>query len=262
MVFAQQISMGSADDPLGLSCSSGPHAAAWLSVKNRIRGLFKKDGSALVNTDRKVIADTLTLVNSDLREAKALSADSANECGIGRISLQLLTLTTVEPDALIVLFSSSEQLASPVLTLLLDFPWLAVAQSGWPIFGLLSELNLQKRALGVVNKELVDGLDKPVNQAFYNELMKAIATGDGAGVGQVTNMYLMMENEKNSLASLTALVAGAAGSTVEQRAQLMDATQNAMKGVIASATELDLALGTRWPLWGLMHTAVDVFAVV
>jgi hypothetical protein len=243
------------------NCASGPRGAVWSSVRSKIRGIFEKDGNALVRTETQVLSDISAAVYKELKEAQALTQDGADECGLGRLSFQLLSFASADAEALLELFSSSEKLASPVLTSLLDVPWLAVAKSGWPIFGLLSEINHQKRHAGVSNKDEVDGLDKPIGQAFYQELLEAVIKGDGATIGQVTNLYLSMDNkDKNAYASLAALVAGAASSEAKDRMQLLDVTQKGLKQVVSNALELDVALGTRWPFWGLMHAAADVFS--
>jgi hypothetical protein len=230
-------------------------------VRSKIRRVFEKDGGALVRTEKQVLSEASAAVYKDLKEAQALTKD-AGECGLGRLSFQLLSLANAEPEAFAELFfSSSEQLASPVLTSLLDVPWLAVARSGWPIFGLLSEINHQKRHAGVSNKDEIDGLTEPIGQAFYNELVEAVIKGDGPAIGQVTNLYLSLDtNNTNAYASLSALVAGAASSEAKERMQIMDVTQRGLKQVVSNALELDVAVGTRWPFWGLMHSAADVFS--
>lgn len=249
------------DDPLAFGCDSGPHAAAWGSAKRQIRGVFQNPSAGLVATNKQMLADALEAVQSGLKAAGALDAASAGECGLGRLAIQLLGVTTLQPEDLIQIFSVSEQLASPVLTSLLDVPWMAVAQSGWPIFALLSEINLQKREAGITNMDTVDGLDKPIGQAFYNELTQAMIQGDGASIGKVTNLYLSIDDaEQNAFASLTALVAGAASAEARLRAEILDTTQTGLRQILANAVSLDICLGTQWPFWGLMHVAVDIFA--
>jgi len=250
------------DDPLGFGCTGGVYGAAWQSAKTKIRTIFKSDSAGLVHAEKKVLAEVFATVNKDLADSGALSEKASGECGMGRLALQLLSITPLEPEVQLELFSSSEKMASPVLTSLIDVPWLAVAQSGWPIYGLLAEINLQKRAAGVVNKEAVDGLDQPIGQAFYNELSQALIKGDGAAIGEVTKLYIAMDNEKNLYAYLSALAAGAAGSNPQQRMQLMDTVQTVLKQYITTGVALDITLGTRWPFWGVAHAASDVFAVV
>lgn len=260
VLAAAQKGLGS-DVVDNFNCASGPTAKAWLSVKSTLRDLFK-DGGTFAVKDKKVLKDTFAKVYHELKENDALSAKAGGECSLGRLSFQLLSLTYSEPELLLELFSSFEKIASPVLSVLLDVPWLAVAQSGWPIYALLAEINLQKINSGVMNKDRVDGLDKPLGQAFYNEFMDAIIKGDGTIIGKITNMYLSVsDKDRNAYASLAAIVAGAAGSDIKQRMQLMDVMQTGLKQVISNAMELDVSLGTQWPLWGLTHVAVDVFAV-
>ena len=55
-----------------------------------------------------------------------------------------------------------EAFASPVLTLLLDIPWVATALSGWPLFGLMAQMSLRKaEALnGLIDQNQIDGVTK------------------------------------------------------------------------------------------------------
>lgn len=251
------------DSPFGFDCKAGPHAATWQSVKMQFRNIFNKDGTALIRTDKKVLTNVMESVMKELKDTGALTPKTEGECGLGRLSLQLLSFTTLPDEALLQLFSSSEEIASPVLTVLLDTPWLAVAQSGWPIMGLLGEINLQKRASDVINRAEVDGLDKPVGVAFHRELTEALIKGDSAALGQLTNIYLIGvdDADRGSLATLTALAAQAASSDVKERMQRMDMVQDGLKQAVGNAMELDIALGTQWHLWGLMHIAVEPFMI-
>lgn len=244
-------------------CVKGPHAATWKSVKKQFRNIFAKDGTALVRTEKADLAKVMSAVMKELQDSGTLAPKTEGECGIGRLALQLLTFSTLDEESLLQLFSGSEQIASPVLTVLLDTPWLAIAQSGWPIMGLLSEINLQKRHGEVYSKPEVDGLDQPVGVAFHNELTQALIKGDDPKLGEVTNIYLhgLEDKDRGTLGTLTALAAQAASSNIEARMQRMDMVQDGLRQAIGSAMELDIALGTQWPLWGLMHIAVNVFMI-
>jgi hypothetical protein len=255
------LAQGDGTSPFGFDCKEGPHAATWQSVKKQFRNIFNKDGTSLIRTPKKVLTSVMESVMKELKDSAALKPDSKDQCGLGRLSLQLLSFTTLPDEALMQLFASSEQVASPVLTMLLDTPWLAVAQSGWPIMGLLAEINLQKRASDVINKAEVDGLDKPVGVAFHTELTEALVKGNSQAFKQVTNLYLLGINDKDrsTIATLTALAAHAVSSDIKERMQAMDMVQDGLKQAIGNAMELDILLGTQWHLWGLMHIAVEPF---
>lgn len=250
------------DDLLALGCESGPNSEAWTSAKRQIRGVFERPSAGLAPTGKQMLRDALEAVQAGLKGTGAISRSSQGECGLGRLSVQLLGVATLEPEEQVQIFSASEQLASPTLTALLDLPWMAVAQSGWPIYALLGEINLQKREAGINNVESVDGLDKPLGQAFYNELTQAVVKGDGAAIGRVTNVYLSVDDaEQSAFASLTALVAGGASAEAKLRADILDTTQGGLRQIVSNGIGLDVALGTQWPFWGLFHMAADVFAM-
>jgi len=211
---------------------------------------------------REILVGALEEIMQALKASKALSPDSADECGLGKLCLQLLSIVTIDdPSALTQLFSSFEQIASPVLTLLLDVPWAALAQAGWPFFGLLAQLNLRKAHSGI-NTEAIDGLADPATRAFHGELQVALGK-DGAALEAAAQAFLQKEQGAggSALGPLTAMAAQAAATPqVPQRAQMLGALQAGLKQVVGDAAELDIAMSTQWPLWGLMHVGVDSLA--
>merc|ERR1719253_1873043 len=91
------------------------------------------------------------------------------------------------------LFSSVEPIASPVLTLLLDVPWAALAQAGWPFFGLLSQLNHRKiNSPEAIKMEAVDGMGDPSTYQFFHDLQVALGR-DGATLEAVAQSFLQKE---------------------------------------------------------------------
>merc|ERR1712232_1375771 len=119
----------------------------------------------------------LETVLRELNRVDALRPDSATECGLGKLCLQLLSFAALEdPQPLTQLFGGIEQIASPVLTMILDVPWPALAQSGWPLFGLLGQLNLRKvqHVPGALNSDSVDGLDDPAGLVLREGLRASL----------------------------------------------------------------------------------------
>eukprot|EP00427_Karlodinium_veneficum_P007171 CAMPEP_0169091340 /NCGR_PEP_ID=MMETSP1015-20121227/16309_1 /TAXON_ID=342587 /ORGANISM="Karlodinium micrum, Strain CCMP2283" /LENGTH=400 /DNA_ID=CAMNT_0009151823 /DNA_START=65 /DNA_END=1268 /DNA_ORIENTATION=- len=248
-----------AESPEDLSCTTGAHAVAWTSAKQRFRSVTS---APLALAPREVLVGALEGAIQDLKSANALATGVQSECGFGKLSLQLLSIATVDdPAGLAQVFSAIEQIASPVLTLALDVPWDAIAQSGWPFFGLLAQINLRKIEGGAISTSAIDGLEDPLTQNFYSELRTALGK-DGAAIEAVSAAFLRKEAQSPSaLAPLTAMSAQAAAQTeLPVRAQMLAATQEIMKQVIGDAAELDVALATSWPLWGLLHVAVDSLA--
>lgn len=244
--------------PDDLGCASGPHAAAWGQTKKRFRALFSASPFALV--DRAALSAAVDGALADLKSVGALQA--ADQCGVGKLCLQLLSFANVDdPTALVQLFAGFEQLTSPVLTLLLDVPWAVLAQSGWPVFAMLAQLNMRKGQVPeALNSEAVDGLNDPTGQEFMAYLMAGLQAGNIPAVEQVSAAFLQMGGVQGSsaLAPLTALAAQGTGSRgVQAHLEVLRSLQDAFKQVIGSGDELDVALSTRWPLWGFVHVGVD-----
>lgn len=245
--------------PEDLGCTTGAHAVAWQNAKQRFRSVTS---APLGLAPREVLVGALEGAITDLKAASALSTQATDECGFGKLFLQLMSIATVDdPAGLAQVFSAIEQIASPVLTLALDVPWDAVAKSGWPLFGILAQINLRKVQAGTLDTSGIDGLGDPTTKAFHAELTAALSR-DGAAIEAASSAFLKKENQSPSaLAPLTAMSAQAAGQTeLPVRAEMLAATQAVMKQVLGDAAELDIALSTSWPLWGLLHIAVDSLA--
>jgi len=142
----------------------------------------------------------------------------------------------------------------------------ATAQAGWPIFGLLGTINMRKgQVSGALNTIEVDGLNDVPGQAFQAELAAALQAADGGILMQAGQNYLAraeaVGSQGSALAPLTALAAQALGNPQPQeKIAILQALQNAFKQVIGTAGELDVALSTNWPMWGLIQLALGPFA--
>lgn len=252
---AQQATIELPDD---LGCLASKNAAVWGRVKKEFRALFKQ--SPFQPLDRATTKEALDRALIDLKASGALQAD---DCGVGKLALQLLSFTNVDdPLALVQLFEGFEQLSSPVLTLLLDVPWVVLAQSGWPVFAMLGQINMRKGAVPeAINSDAIDGVADPAGQEFQAYLMGGLQAGNIQVVEQISSAYMqagMPASGGSALAPLTALAAQATGGRgLQQHLDVLDALQSAFKQVIGTGAELDVALSTRWPLWGLMHVGVD-----
>ncbi|CAK9114115.1 unnamed protein product [Durusdinium trenchii] len=106
--------------PEDLECQKGPHAAVWSNVKKSFRALLEDTPGALIPE-----AQVKTAVDQAIAQVK-----------VCLVSDPFAVAQTVQ--------SAGEAFASPVLTLLLDIPWVATALSGWPLFGLLAQVSLRK----------------------------------------------------------------------------------------------------------------------
>mmetsp|Transcript_35981 Transcript_35981/g.99145 ORF Transcript_35981/g.99145 Transcript_35981/m.99145 type:complete len:424 (+) Transcript_35981:89-1360(+) len=251
------------EEPMDLDCAVGPRAAAWASTKQRFSAVFAGPHGAFKLASKEALNAAMEGALNDLKAVGALSPEAANECGLGKLSLQLLSFATVDdPTALVQLFAAFEQLASPVLTMLLDVPWAAVAAAGWPLFGLLGQLNFRKQHVeGALNTEAMDGMDDAMVKAFQVELAAAVEAWDMPSIAKAGATFMEKEHQGSALVPLTALAAQSAGATkLEERGVLLQAVQQGFKQVIGSGAELDIALATTWPLWGLLHMSVSSFS--
>merc|ERR1711879_178244 len=113
-------------------------------------------------------------------------------------------------------------LSSPLMTLMLDIPWIATAQAGWPFFGLLSQLSMRaQQTEGVVNSLEADGLDTPAAQQFFQNIAVSVPSLDIGAIAEASVAYTELPPEGNALSLLTALAAQAAVMPLEQRARVL-----------------------------------------
>lgn len=246
--------------PEDMECATGVTVGAWAEVKQQFRQSVSgpsigRDGLT------KALEDAI----ATLKQANALARENAEECGFGKFNLQLLSFTAIEdPVNLVQLFTGLEDIASPVLTMLLDVPWETIAQSGWPFFGLLAQMSARRSEVpdnAGLNPEAVDGLDEAAAFKFFQDLVAAMSTQDMEAMGKAAGDFLGNETGgRGSLGPLTAIAAQLVTAKPDQKTPLSQALQLAFKQVIGSGPELDIALGTRWPLWILLSAGVDSLA--
>lgn len=254
---------GTGQVDMDFGCNSGPRAPAWQAAKNIFRSLYVGPGaSPLTLPSPEALKAALDGALAELKKVGAPSPD-VDECGLGKLSLQLLSVATVaDPVMLVPLFQSMESLASPVLTTLLDVPLALTGQAGWPIFGMLSTINLRKSEVPeALNAQGVDGLADDVGLLFLAELSEALQAGDIGALTRAGAAYLNRPSSPGSaLAPLTALATQAiSNEKVQERLSILQTMQDAMRQVIGNAAELDVALSTRWPLWALTQMSIDGF---
>lgn len=252
--------------PEDMACERGPRAAQWRSVKKRFRMLLEGKNSPFRPVAADILASTIKESIEEIQEVKGLSdqPDALNECGFGRLFIQLLSIATIEqPAELAQYLQEHPKVASPVMTMLLDIPWPAMAESGWPFMGIMAQLNYQKaKVVGpMLNMNGVDGLASDSISAYFDVMTEAQKGGDMVAMATASQMFLRSSPPGSPYATLTAMATEAATSlNIESRWKRVQALQDGFKQVITSASELDISLAVRWPLWAFCHVAVDVFA--
>merc|ERR1712194_977351 len=110
-----------------------------------------------------------------------------------------------------------------------------------------------------LNTEAADGLDNEVAAAFLAALTDGLAQGNGDAVQRAAGTFLQLDiiGQVTALAPLTAMAVQLAGLEAQERVQLMEVMRQSFRQVLGSASELDMALTTQWPLWGLLHIGID-----
>lgn len=249
------------DIPEDMGCEKGAHAATWQKVKRSFRTLVDEGSPGPFRPVAQ--ADIKKVVDAAVADVTAVGGFAKNECGLGRLSIQMLTLATLDdPQAVLQLLQQSTTISSPVLTVLLDVPWMATALSGWPFFGILAQVGMHKIELlkGLLNSDIVDGLDRPLEKAYFSEVNSHQEKSDLIGMAESAYKYLAGETG-GIMAPLTALATQAAVQTdVKSRMDACGSLQQSFRNVIRNAEELDFALSTRWPIWSLLHLTVGAFA--
>lgn len=252
--------------PEDMGCMHGPRAQQWGRVKQRFRSLFDSAAGPF----KAVPEDALvTAVKESIKDVEAVGGlspapDAIGECGFGKLFIQLMSLVTVEePQAIAQYFQEHQAAASPVMTMLLDIPWVAMAQSGWPFFGILAQINYQKvKVLApMLNVGAVDGLANEAIEAYFELVTGSQQQGDMLAMAQASQMYLRSPPPGSPYATLTAMATQAALSMdIQERLKAIQTLQEAFRQALTTPAELDIALTIRWPLWGFLHVSVDVFA--
>lgn len=254
--------------PADMGCNEGPRASQWTSVKRRFRGLFDgKDGPFQpVDSDLLVAAVKDSIAEIEAVRGLSTDADAVNECGFGKLFIQLLSLVTVEdPSAIAQYFQEHPDVSSPAMTMLLDIPWVSMAQSGWPFMGIMAQINYQKAKLltPMLNVEAVDGLANEAIVAYFDMMSQSKQTGDMLGMATASQMFLRNPPPGSPYGTLTAMSTTCAITMdIQERLKGIQTMQESFRQAVSTPQELDIALTIRWPLWGFLHVSVDVFADV
>jgi len=249
--------------PEDLACAQGPNAAIWGTVKQRFRSLFE-DSSGLFRTASR--EEVKNVLDTAIAELKAVNGFDKDDCGFGKLLLQLLNIALLEdPDVVPRVFRETEIVSSPVMTTLLDLPWVQTALTGWPFFGVLAQISHAKLEIlnGTFDNTLVDGLEDAASKSYFEALSQAQLTDDLGAMAVASVSYLEKPKQHEHVFGLmTALaVQTAVQPNVDERVSLLQGIQNAMRSVITNVPELEVGLTIRWPLWRLLHVSVDALSL-
>jgi len=111
-------------------------AQAWFTASQKFRYILGADAAFQPLPKQTTLEPALVSILEDLGQ---LSSD--DYCGVGKLNIQLLSILNADSDGkLIKQMFENERLMSPLLTLLLDVPWMSY-QPHWPLFGLLAQVS-------------------------------------------------------------------------------------------------------------------------
>jgi len=252
--------------PDDMACTQGPRAKQWVNVKKRFRSLLDTGSGPFRPVNLDALATAVKESIAEVESVRGLSqdADAVNECGFGKLFIQLLSIATVEePAGLAQYFQEHPAVANPVLTMILDIPWIAMAQSGWPFMGILAQINYQKVSVvgPMLNADAVDGIGTEEARAYFDLMSAAREVDDMQTMATVSQMFLRNPPEGTPFGTLTALSTQFAISMdIQERVKGIQFLQDSIRQALPTAPELDIGLSIRWPLWGFLHMIVDVFA--
>lgn len=243
-------------EEMDLQCTNGTHAGTWNVIQQKMRYIFGPDAAFQSLDKQGQIEPVLYSIIEDMASIGHVAEDG---CGVGKVLVQLLSVLAADTDGSTVRdqILSNERLTSPLMTLLLDIPWIGV-QPMWPMFGFFAQLQ-QRRILNETNSLVVDGLEHPDVQKVAGGLSTAIMNGDTEGLKVLSQAFLDAGAggvELSPIGFLTSIFtqAAIANSTEEAQAIFFEA-QNVVKRMVFQPQDLDTLLASRWPLWGLAHIA-------
>jgi len=236
------------------------HSPVWVTVQQMLALMFQ-DGAAFGMMEKADLETGLhRIMETAVKEVKT------DECGLGKLMIQLLAIISADTDGNVILQSfMSETITSPILTLTLDIPWLAA--NNWPFIGLFSQM-AARRVANAANDPETDGLKTPELIRFATGFSQAIIDEDWKTMNTMSNLFLEHGETLAPLAPLgyiTALFTQAAivskhPEVVEKKhnaVELIMLAQDTIRHLVKQPEDFLVMLSTRWPLWGMAHLALN-----
>merc|ERR1719464_1852738 len=84
------------DAPPDLACSASPRTPAWAAAKQHFRGLFPGGAAVPQLASREAMTASMEGALRDLKAMEALGSQAADECGLGKLCLQLLSFGSID----------------------------------------------------------------------------------------------------------------------------------------------------------------------
>jgi len=255
---APETTLPAAADPweqMDLICRKSAYSQTWLAVQQKMQYILGPGAAFVALNKDQTLEPFLASMMEDV--ASVPKANEA-ECGTGQLMIQLLKVITIDSDGeLIGQIKSKDQLSSPILTLLLDVPWTAY-QPEWPLFGLLAQAAV-RRSQTHTNNEAIDGLVQPELKQFASAMNNAIGESNLEALKALSQTFIDSGADAmqvSPIGFLTAIFTQAATApTKTEAAAMFSDAQILLKRMITSPADLEVTLGSHWPLWGMAYLA-------
>jgi len=178
---------------------------------------------------------------------------------MGRIFFTLLSLLDGVASGSIkeVSLKGMVTLHTPLLTLLLTMPWGVILRSGWPLFSLLSQLQMRTQ------KNFDLPLSGPL-AAYFDALREALLHQNHVDLGLLGAGFLRaMEKEgKQEQQHIMAILCALATQLFNPEAldpadpdKSLQFVQGFFRQAVSTVDDLESTILSAWPLYGLLHAA-------
>lgn len=255
-----------------LTCSSAGNED-WLEVKSATALQF---GSWLAGIELKDAAQLQVLVDSAVKRLGSKGGSGAGECGMGRLCMSILAVLAGGTGGDLL---GAHAIHAPLLTVLLDVPWRLVIRSGWPLFGMLSQLQLGARhrqsppntgLAGEFYRDLVATLERR-DAGLQSDFGASLERHEASRLAYLGAMFLRSEEGRAHAATyvipgLCALASQLLAPEVGTESMPIDTALQQVQGffrqAVQSIEDLQGTLDTAWPLYSVLHLASLQFSEV
>jgi len=238
-----------------LTCENTRHKV-WMEIKQLTHQWFASWSSGVITKNRPQLKGLLEFFMQRLQHMH----NEVEECGMGRLCVTLLAISSGEAGSS---FKSAPALHSPLLTVLLDVPWLIIMRSGWPLFGLLAQIHLQ-------HHREADMPTTGVTADYYHALHAGLAQQKSELLAEMGVEFVRHQEMKEGMIPTYVMPALCALASQLLSPQLLtdevrfDEALRYMQGFFHQAVnnidDMQTTIDSVWPLYGLLHAASLEFA--
>lgn len=230
-----------------LTCQ-GAGANEWLEVKKITAqefGSWRAGSEILEKRGLQVVLDTAV---------EQVANSQPHECGMGRLSMSMLTLITSSSAGSIL---SAQSIHQPLLTVLIEVPWRKVLESGWPLFAMLAQLHLRA-------KQADTAPQGGAGERYFHALVAGLERREASRLATLGADFLRSEEGRahastHILSGLCALASQLLSPEVGTSGMPTDAAlkqvQNFFRQAVVSVEDVQGTIDTAWPLYGVLHLA-------